>query len=521
MLKNMKLTPKLTLLFLIFGLAPMLTLGLIAYSSTEKIADDRTSGLEARAGELARVIDRNLFERYGDVQAFTLNRVIFDRSSWYNPEPASNTIAQVMDQYMPCYGVYYLTILVDLEGRVIAVNSRDAAGRPIDTRSVYQKNYRNTPWFRAVSTGQFTTSMPYSAPGNDIATGTFIEDVHVDQDVKAAYPGDDGLALGFSAPVYQDGKVVAYWSNRTKFSLVEDIVKTTGEALKEAGYPSREITLLNGRGEIIVDYDPEAQGSEAVRHDFGALMRFNLADKMELAREAVEGKSGHGWATHMRKQVEQGVGYTHLAGALGYPGMNWATLIRVDKQELVADVTSTQQMILLCSVACLALILGAGVGAGRVGTKPLKQMAERVHHFAEGDHHVRLQVSSRDEIGQLGETLNEMMDQVVKGQEEVQAALREATVKAAVVENTPVNIIIADQKFNITYINPQSLKTFQGIASALPCRAEEIVGKNIDVFHKNPAHQRRILADPRNLPHRAQIQLGPHVLDLQASAIYD
>ncbi|MFX8573812.1 hypothetical protein ABTM22_19970, partial [Acinetobacter baumannii] len=35
----------------------------------------------------------------------------------------------------------------------------------------------------------------------------------------------------------------------------------------------------------------------------------------------------------------------------------------------------------------------------------------------------------------------------------------------------------------------------------------------------NPAHQRRILADPKNLPFRARIKLGPETLDLNASAV--
>jgi methyl-accepting chemotaxis protein len=43
----------------------------------------------------------------------------------------------------------------------------------------------------------------------------------------------------------------------------------------------------------------------------------------------------------------------------------------------------------------------------------------------------------------------------------------------------------------------------------------------VDIFHKNPAHQRRMLADPKNLPHRADIRLGPETLSLSVSAIYD
>ena len=44
-----------------------------------------------------------------------------------------------------------------------------------------------------------------------------------------------------------------------------------------------------------------------------------------------------------------------------------------------------------------------------------------------------------------------------------------------------------------------------------------VAGTNIDVFHKDPRFQRRLLADPRNLPHNARIVLGAEVLDL---AIY-
>ncbi len=48
----------------------------------------------------------------------------------------------------------------------------------------------------------------------------------------------------------------------------------------------------------------------------------------------------------------------------------------------------------------------------------------------------------------------------------------------------------------------------------LPVKVEDLVGQSIDIFHKNPAHQRRLLADPNNLPHRARITIGGEFLDL-------
>jgi methyl-accepting chemotaxis protein len=92
----------------------------------------------------------------------------------------------------------------------------------------------------------------------------------------------------------------------------------------------------------------------------------------------------------------------------------------------------------------------------------------------------------------------------------------------SMMENAPVNVLFADiDTFNITYINPASVKTLKTIEQHLPVSVNQLMGQCIDIFHKNPAHQRKILSDPNNLPHRAEIQVGPEVLDLLVSAIYD
>ena len=68
---------------------------------------------------------------------------------------------------------------------------------------------------------------------------------------------------------------------------------------------------------------------------------------------------------------------------------------------------------------------------------------------------------------------------------------------------------------------PPPLPPSPGLAHLLPCKVEDVVGSSIDIFHANPAHPRRMLADPKNLPHRADIKLGPETLNLTISAIYD
>ncbi|MFO0946080.1 MAG: methyl-accepting chemotaxis protein [Planctomycetota bacterium] len=89
------------------------------------------------------------------------------------------------------------------------------------------------------------------------------------------------------------------------------------------------------------------------------------------------------------------------------------------------------------------------------------------------------------------------------------------------VANATTKMILADTELKISFMNPSSEKALRALEHLLPCRASEVIGKSIDIFHKDPSVQRRILADPRNLPHKAQIRLGDEILDLNVVAIYD
>jgi methyl-accepting chemotaxis protein len=92
---------------------------------------------------------------------------------------------------------------------------------------------------------------------------------------------------------------------------------------------------------------------------------------------------------------------------------------------------------------------------------------------------------------------------------------------ASMLENAPTNVLMADRDLKITYVNPASLATLRKLERHLSIKAENVLGSSIDVFHKDPAHQRKILANDKNLPIRTNIQIGPETADLMVTAIYD
>ncbi|MBI1347734.1 PAS domain S-box protein [bacterium] len=113
---------------------------------------------------------------------------------------------------------------------------------------------------------------------------------------------------------------------------------------------------------------------------------------------------------------------------------------------------------------------------------------------------------------------------VVKFATDVTAELKareEATRIQNMMDNLPINVVFAGRDSKISYVNPSALRTLKKIEHLLPVPAEQLKGQSYDILHKSPEMQRRLLADPRNLPHKARIKIGPETLDLLVSAITD
>jgi methyl-accepting chemotaxis protein len=89
------------------------------------------------------------------------------------------------------------------------------------------------------------------------------------------------------------------------------------------------------------------------------------------------------------------------------------------------------------------------------------------------------------------------------------------------VEKSPANVMYADKNFVIRYMNQSSLETLKKVEHLLPFKADEIVGKSIDSFHKDPARIRAILTQGLKLPHYGMFLLGTERMELTAHAILD
>ncbi|HXG46539.1 MAG TPA: methyl-accepting chemotaxis protein, partial [Methylomirabilota bacterium] len=349
--RQLNLRTRLICSFISIGALPLVILAFISFHATEKLDNGLAVSFQTTAHSLLDKIDRNLFERYGDVQAFGLNRVLLDKSQWYRPGSASNQIAAAMNQYVQLYGIYTHMLAVDLEGRVIAVSDRDRHGKPVNTAPLYQRNFKEATWMKECLANNFLKS--------ETLDGTYVEDVHVDPTAQQLF-GNEGLVLHFAAP-FKDaqGQVVGVWCNAADFSLVEEIVQDAYADLQRRGFGTAELTLLDRSGRVLVDYDPTRDGGRTeIRRDLNVLLKLNLAEAgNHAAQELVRGKSGHDISQHVRKKILQVGGYASSKGAMGFPGLRWGALVRIDKDQALVNSNFIRREILIITGASV-LVLG-------------------------------------------------------------------------------------------------------------------------------------------------------------------
>ncbi len=384
---SLGLTGKLVIAFLVLGTLPLIAIAVFSFRALDRMNEGVADSFRATSQAIIDTVDRNLFERYGDVQAFGLNQALAATGDWYKVGSKENPVANAMNGYVKLYGLYPLTIAVDLAGRVIAVNDVDAAGKPIDTAWLYKENYKDAPWFKATVAGEFLKS-----PTLD---GTHVQDLYFDADV-AKITGGDGLVLSFSAPIRDvSGKVVGVWTNRATFSFVEEIVQSAYADFKRRGMASAEFSLLDATGRVLIDYDPTTSGNTQVVHDRNVVLKLNLAESgVEAAQRAVKGEAGVNRSLHARKRVQQVAGFAHSQGALGFPGLKWSALTRVGVAEGEAGIRAAKiQAYLVIGLSLLGLA-AAAVWLGRSLSRPIFVALEQIREGGEQVAATTAQVSS-------------------------------------------------------------------------------------------------------------------------------
>ena len=406
------------------GLIPLIAL--VAFSLTQANTISRMASEEMHnlATSSLDIIERNLFERYGDVQAFATNRVL-DAEDWNDPS-AREAITAAINTYVRLYGIYNLSMVVDQHGKVVAVNSVNAKDAPINSSNLIGKDFSRAEWFVNARDGRFTSS--------EMLSGTVVTDVSRDSDATALF-GPETLVVGYSAPITgPNGEFRGVWRNLADFTLVEDVLKGAHDALERRGIKSGEITMANKSGILLAKYDPAFMATrDFKRAENGVLSESATDGGAESITLAVSGKEGYVRELCPDKKVWQISGYSKSKGALGYPGLGWALTISVEEQDLLRRVVEITYG--LAFAAVLALLVAAFL-VGRSISRPITACADAVASLAKGDLTAQVKIKRSDEVGILADSVNTCVQNLRKMVEEIKHTSESLTEASSVLTET-------------------------------------------------------------------------------------
>lgn len=384
------------------GLVPVLGLVALAISKANTIEKMAAEEMNLLAVQSLDTIERNLFERYGDVQAFASNAVL-NAENWNDPS-SNKEIIDAINTYIRLYGVYTLSMVVDRYGRCVAVNTVDATNSPLKTSFLIGKDFSKTDWFQNSRAGRFTSS--------ELLTGTFVSDVSRDPDAIAV-AGPETLVIGYSAPILgQNGEFRGVWRNLADFTLVEDIIRVASDSLEKKEIQSGEFTLATEKGVLLASLESgEKGGSDFDRSLSNVLSKDLDAIASDSLRQAQAGKTGHLRELSSDKGVWQISGFAKSDGALGYPGLGWLLTVSVTEQDLLHYVHEIAYGI---GAASIIILLVSAFFIGRSISRPVVICSKAVEQLANGDLTANADVKRSDEVGVLADSVNKCVENLRK-----------------------------------------------------------------------------------------------------------
>lgn len=177
----------------------------------------------------------------------------------------------------------------------------------------------------------------------------------------------------------------------------------------------------------------------------------------------------------------------------------------------LASLQSNGRTTLIASLTAIALLIPFLFFVIRDITRSIGRVVQTIGSLAKGDTDITVPDTHRhDEIGILARAMEGLKESIAK-----------AYSLQNLVDNMSQPIICCDANFTITYANQSAFTTLKKLEKHMPVSLDRLIGTNIDIFHKNPAHQRGMLSDASKMPHKAVFQFGGEWLSLNANILKD
>jgi len=171
----------------------------------------------------------------------------------------------------------------------------------------------------------------------------------------------------------------------------------------------------------------------------------------------------------------------------------------------------------------ITLLVGTLITVKRSVNTPLKKAMSTLRSLSEGEYHRVIPVEEPGEMGELNRTIKSLAIKLgFEVNDARENANRASRIKQAL-DNVSSNVMMADPDGNIMYMNDAVSRMMHNAESDLKevlpdFNAENLLGRSIDDFHKNPDHQRSMIAALKDT-FRGRITVGRRSFELIANPV--
>lgn len=155
--------------------------------------------------------------------------------------------------------------------------------------------------------------------------------------------------------------------------------------------------------------------------------------------------------------------------------------------------------------------------------RSMRRLAGQVQELAQGRFERIFDAVGRDEVAELRRALQSLRTRLGFELSDTRRIADAATRIQTALDNVATNVMVADREHNIIYMNKAIVEMFRvaeaDIRKDLPqFDPGKLLGSSIDVFHKQPTHQRQML-DRLTSPHRATVRIGGRTFALTVAPV--
>jgi methyl-accepting chemotaxis protein len=360
---------KLMVLCLGLMLFPLAAVGLLSYQSAQSALEEKIGqGQADLASVTIEQIDRFLFERYNNIQAWSALDVMQDVLT----DDADGRITEVVSQLKERYGSYRNIFVLNATGQIVAASDPTFIG----------KQFKGESWF--------TRPMAGSVVVEDVAK------TELDPQITMIFASPIRAIGGFGATSTSAIGVVVSALDWNKIYELMDTIKVGDQQQNEKSFA----LLLNQNGTVI-------SGPEWIRAK-GAILKQGLSD-LSAFEQVSQGKAGYetGFALGGRYLI----GYAPGKGYSKFSGMGWGTFVFQDADTAFMAVGELKEQILIIGTVLFFAFGVVGYVVSLSIARPMRVLTEATTEISKmkGDLTQEVNVNTEDEMGVLAGSFNTMM----------------------------------------------------------------------------------------------------------------